>query len=77
MKLFSALLLGSTLMLLACAKTTEPTDALAEPEFTIAQTESKSAGMVAAANPLATQAGVDILKAGGSAVDAAGHARTC
>jgi len=71
MKLFSALLLGSTLMLLACAKTTEPTDALAEPEFTIAQTESKSAGMVAAANPLATQAGVDILKAGGSAVDAA------
>jgi len=27
--------------------------------------------MVAAANPLATQAGVDILKAGGSAVDAA------
>jgi len=67
MKLFSALLLGSVLAFSACTKTKAPV----LPEFTITKTESKSAGMVAAANPLATQAGVDILKAGGSAVDAA------
>jgi len=71
MKLFSALFLGTALALTACAKTPvskAPIDASA---YKIAKTESKSAGMVAAANPLATQAGVDILKAGGSAVDAA------
>jgi len=67
MKLFSALLLGSALGLSACAKTEVAT----APEFTIAKTEVVSPGMVAAANPLATQAGLDILKAGGSAVDAA------
>ena len=71
MKLFSALLLGSALMISACSKTAVQTDTLASPEFAISKTEAKSAGMVAAANPLATQAGVDILKAGGSAVDAA------
>ena len=67
MKLFSVLLMGTALALSSCAKTQAPS----EPEFTIAKTPSKSAGMVAAANPLATQAGVDILKLGGSAVDAA------
>lgn len=74
MKPFSALLLGTALILTGCANTLisdGSTDASGAPEFTIAKTESKSAGMVAAANPLATQAGVDILKAGGSAVDAA------
>ncbi|MEP3890717.1 MAG: gamma-glutamyltransferase [Hellea sp.] len=70
MKLFSALLLGTALMVTGCGKTDSAVISDA-PEFTIAKTESKSAGMVAAANPLATQAGVDILKAGGSAVDAA------
>ena len=71
MKLFSALLLGSALTLSACKQFSAPSNPTSTAEFTIAKTESKSAGMVAAANPLATQAGVDVLKAGGSAVDAA------
>jgi len=32
---------------------------------------AKSDGMVVAANPLASQAGIDVLKSGGSAIDAA------
>ena len=71
MKLFSALLLGTVLTLSACSKTVAPAYTVVAPEFAVGKTQSKSAGMVAAANPLATQAGVDILKAGGSAVDAA------
>ncbi|WP_026941809.1 gamma-glutamyltransferase [Hellea balneolensis] len=67
MKLFSTLLLGSALALSACTKT----ELVSAPDFTIAKTEVSSPGMVASANPLATQAGLDILKAGGSAVDAA------
>ena len=70
MKLFSALLLSTGLMLSACAPS-GASKASKSVEPKIAKTESKSAGMVAAANPLATQAGVDILNAGGSAVDAA------
>ncbi|MEP1229877.1 MAG: gamma-glutamyltransferase family protein [Litorimonas sp.] len=80
MKLFSALLFSTALSLGACSKTVSsvtPESAGLLPNNDhplgahIVQTKSKSGGMVAAANPLATQAGVDILKAGGSAVDAA------
>lgn len=63
-----ALTAGSILALSACS----PQQSIEAPSpFTIKQTVSYSNGMVAAANPLATQAGVNILKAGGSAVDAA------
>lgn len=48
----------------ALARTTETSDAKQ-------QSGHARHAMVAAANPLATQAGVDVLKAGGSAVDAA------
>jgi len=68
MKFLSILALGSILSLSACKNIQSDTIA---PEFSISKTESKSNGMVAAANPFATQAGVEILKAGGSAVDAA------
>ncbi len=75
MKLFSALLFSTALSLCACSKnitSITPSSGAANPLGAhIAKTESKSQGMVAAANPLATQAGLDVLKAGGSAVDAA------
>ena len=62
------LALVCTVSLTACKG---PQTDITVPEFKISTTESKSNGMVAAANPLATQAGIDVLKAGGSAVDAA------
>ena len=62
------LALGPLLLLSACLQSNSEQETA---EFTISQTKALSNGMVAAANPLATQAGVDILKAGGSAVDAA------
>ena len=68
MKFFTALMLGSALTAAAC--TPKQADQITL-EYVIGQTVSHSEGMVAAANPLATQAGVDILKAGGSAIDAA------
>ncbi|WP_409433344.1 gamma-glutamyltransferase family protein [Litorimonas sp. RW-G-Af-16] len=67
MKLFSALLLGTALSIAACSAP----EAKNSDTPKIVKTEAKAAGMVAAANPLATQAGLDILEAGGSAVDAA------
>jgi len=78
MKLFSALLFSTALCLGACSKSvssvtpqTGGAQAVSPLGAKIAKTQSRSNGMVAAANPLATQAGVDILKAGGSAIDAA------
>jgi len=82
MKLFSALLFSTALSLTAislsaCSKnvssvilssSSSGANALG---VKIAKTASKSKGMVAAANPFATQAGIDVLKAGGSAVNAA------
>jgi gamma-glutamyltranspeptidase/glutathione hydrolase len=69
------LLAGATALLLASCKST-PTAAPSQPEppsgFRVgltAQTANKH--MAAAANPLATEAGREILRAGGSAVDAA------
>jgi hypothetical protein len=77
MKLFSALLFSTALCLGACSKSvssvtpqTGGAQAVSPLGAKIAKTQSRSNGMVAAANPLATQAGVDILKAGGSAIDA-------
>jgi gamma-glutamyltranspeptidase/glutathione hydrolase len=71
MKLFSALLLGSVLTLSACSKFNMSSGGGAFANSKISKTEAISAGMVASANPLATQAGLDILEASGSAVDAA------
>jgi len=74
MKVLSALLLGTALSLSACGKPTaevEPTLTVTPEAPVMAKTPATSAGMVVAANPLATQAGVEILQAGGSAVDAA------
>ena len=68
MKYISSVALGCVLSLPACKA---PKTNISQPEFSISTTQAKSDGMVAAANPLATQAGVDVLKAGGSAVDAA------
>jgi len=58
-----SILLASLLSLSACAKTTY--DSTSSPAV------SEKLGMVVTANPHATKAGADILRAGGSAVDAA------
>jgi len=68
MKHFFAFVFGSALTLSACTQTAS---VQTDDEFTIVKTVSKSEGMVAAANPFAAKAGIEVLKSGGSAVDAA------
>ena len=62
------LLLTTALLLTACKGVDAPPSLDAA---TIAKTPAPNTGMVAAANPLATEAGLTVLRAGGSAVDAA------
>ncbi len=66
-----ALLLTSSFLLLACKGVDAPPSIAAVDGPKIATTPAPTTGMVAAANPLATEAGLKVLRAGGSAVDAA------
>ncbi len=59
-------LMRRTLLIIGCAITLLPTATTAREPQTLAKTQ-----MVAAANPMASDAGLAILRAGGSAVDAA------
>jgi len=68
--LSTALISGFGLSGCLQAEAPQETSALKAKSF-IAQTSSKSKGMVAAANPLAVESGLEILRQGGSAVDAA------
>jgi len=76
MKFLSLLALNTALLTLGavtgCAKT-EPLDSSTEnaQKPYVTKTSSHSKGMIAAANPLAVESGLDILRQGGSAVDAA------
>ena len=68
MKFISSLTLIAALALSSCAPQSSQ-NAGTDPR--ISSTPVKSKGMVAAANPYAVQAGLEVLSAGGSAVDAA------
>lgn len=70
-----SLTLGGCLALAACAAPQSASDHRATPEAATAKREkplvTSDTAMIAVANPLAAQAGYKILRAGGSAVDAA------
>ena len=65
------LLLSSALLLTACKASVPLPEATAAEAVKIATTPAPKTGMVAAANPLATEAGLKVLREGGSAIDAA------
>ena len=65
------LLLTTALLLTACKGVTSTSTAVDPAAPNIATTPAPQTGMVAAANPLATEAGLKVLREGGSAVDAA------
>lgn len=65
------LLLSTALLLTACKAVDVPLASAEMDGVNIATTPAPQTGMVAAANPLATEAGLKILREGGSAVDAA------
>ena len=64
-------LLTTALVLTACKGAPTPPNANTVNIPRIAATPAPQTGMVAAANPLATEAGLNVLREGGSAVDAA------